>query len=96
MAGNTTDLLNTVNHGVCVAVKQNLNDLLTVPALFAFAPETRAGAGKIRSVSGPRGLSSASAIGPGQHEHRPVLCILSDDRHQPGIVELNTVGNAHL
>ena len=92
MTGCSTDLVDTNEERVGIAIEIDGLQLLHIATFLPFTPQFLAAAAVVANASRPQCLLIGFAIHIRQHENIPRGIVLGNDRNQRRFVEIGTVG----
>lgn len=93
MACGPTDLLDLEQHGIPVAIDEELSNALDVATFLAFAPEAPATSAVIHGLPGAQGFFPRFAVHMGDHQDLAGTGVLRDGRNEiVGTTELGRIG----
>lgn len=89
MAGRPTDLVDSDQTRISIAVKVDRLHFLNMATVFALAPELLATAAEVDDTTRAKRLVSCFLIHVGEHQHIALIIILCDGGNQ---IRIQTVG----
>jgi len=75
-----TGLIYDQEDAIGVAIDSDFENMLPMPAFFAFAPKLVSGSTEVGSKSGLEGFLVGLLVHPSHHQNSPCFCILGDGR----------------